>query len=176
MSKLHRIIYLVGPMGVGKSTIGRMLANELRIPFADTDQEIEARCGADVSWIYHVEGDEGFRRRETVVLKDLSNNGEKVIATGGGTILEEGNCDIITSNGFVVFLDADIDALILRMDKDKTRPLLQKPNRAQVIRDLYLERGPIYRRVSNITISTSQGNPMQIVYKIIDALNYYLKD
>ncbi len=166
-----RIIYLVGPMGAGKSTIGRLLANDLGLSFTDTDQEIEARCGAEIAWIFDVEGEEGFRKRETDVLHDLSQQSAQIIATGGGTVMHVENRKIISATGFVVFLDAAVDTLVRRMEKDKSRPLLQKPNRDEVIRDLYAEREPVYRELADVVVSTSRGNPRQVVNKIVDALN-----
>lgn len=166
-----RIIYLVGPMGAGKSTIGRLLADGLGLSFTDTDQEIEARCGADIAWIFDVEGEEGFRKRETDVLRDLSRQPAQVIATGGGTVMYAENRKIINATGVVVFLDAAVDTLIRRMEQDKSRPLLQKPNRDEVIRILYAEREPVYRELADVVVSTSRGNPRQVVNKIIDALS-----
>ena len=121
-----RIIYLVGPMGAGKSTIGRLLANDLGLSFTDTDQEIEARCGADIAWIFDVEGEEGFRKRETDVLRDLSQQSAQIIATGGGTVMHVENRKIISATGFVVFLDAAVDTLVRRMEKGQESAITAK--------------------------------------------------
>lgn len=165
-----RMIYLIGPMGAGKSTIGHLLAKELGLSFMDTDKEVEARCGAAVAWIFDVEGEEGFRRRETAVLRELSQQVAQVIATGGGTVMLSENRKIISADGFVVFLDAAIDTQIRRMEKDRSRPLLQRPDKNDVIKDLHAEREPVYRDLADVIVSTSCGNPHQVVSKILNAL------
>ena len=168
------MIYLIGSMGAGKSTIGQLLAKELGLSFADTDKEIEARCGADISWIFDVEGEEGFRKRETTVLRDLSQQTAQIIATGGGTVMTPENRQIIRDGGFVVFLDAAVDTLIRRMEKDRCRPLLQRPDRNDVIKDLHVERDPVYRELADLIVLTSRESPRLVVKKIIDTLNQYL--
>ena len=141
-----RTIYLIGPMGAGKSTIGRMLSRELKLPFLDTDQEVEERCGADIPWIFDMEGEEGFRLRETAVLHALQDMPAQVVATGGGIIMREENRRLMVSGGFVVFLDASVSVQMQRTAKDKKRPLLQRPDREQVLADLYQMRAPLYKK------------------------------
>lgn len=166
-----RTIYLIGPVGAGKSTIGYLLARELGLSFTDMDKEVEARCGVEIAWVFDVEGEEGFRRRETAVLRDLSQQMAQIIATGGGTVMLSENRKIISTDGFVVFLDAAVDTQIRRLEKDKSRPLLQQPNRNDVIKDLHLEREPVYREMADVIVSTSRGNPYQVVNKILKALS-----
>lgn len=114
-------IFLVGPMGVGKTTIGRSLAKELSLEFIDSDQEIEERAGADISWIFDVEGEEGFRDRESQVIDDLTQRSRILLATGGGSILREINRQRLSSRGVVIFLDTSLELQIKRTQRDRKR-------------------------------------------------------
>ncbi len=165
-----RTIYLVGPMGAGKSTIGRMLSRELSLPFLDTDQEVEERCGADIPWIFDMEGEEGFRQRETAVLRALQGESSQVVATGGGIIMRPENRRLMVSGGFVVFLKASVTTQMLRTAKDKKRPLLQRPDREQVLTDLYSAREPLYRQAADLIVCTDRGSPRQVIQEIIEAV------
>ena len=118
-------IYLVGLMAVGKSTVGRLLAEALHLPFYDTDEEIEARAGAEVAWIFDVEGEEGFRDREEQVIDELTQLDGAVLATGGGAIKREANRRHLAGRGIVIHLDCTLKRLLVRTRKDKKRPLLQ---------------------------------------------------
>ena len=165
-----RTIYLIGPMGAGKSTIGRMLSRELKLPFLDTDQEVEERCGADIPWIFDMEGEEGFRQRETAVLKSLQDMPPHVVATGGGIVIREENRRLMISGGFVVFLNASVSIQMQRTAKDKRRPLLQRPDREQVLIDLFNRREPLYRRTADLVVSTDRGSPRQVIREIAEAV------
>lgn len=163
-------VFLVGPMGAGKSTIGKMLASELGLSFIDIDKEIEDRCGADIPWIFDVEGEEGFRARETAVLSDLASRSGVVIATGGGIVMKEANRDILQSTGTVVYLETAVEVQIERTSKDRKRPLLQNDDPAAVLRSLMEIRDPLYRSVSDIIVSTNANSPRWVVKEIADSV------
>ena len=159
-------IFLVGPMGAGKSTIGRLLASELNLSFRDSDRVIEERTGADIPWIFDMEGEEGFRERETAVLTELSTEANVVIATGGGIILREQNRTIMKSSGFVCYLTASIDQLVERTSRDKKRPLLQEENPRQKIIALLSLRDPLYRDAADFVINTDRRSPKAVAQEI----------
>ncbi|MES2674331.1 MAG: shikimate kinase AroK [Pseudomonadota bacterium] len=161
-----RNIYLVGPMGAGKSTIGRVLAAELRLSFRDSDRVIEERTGADIPWIFDMEGEEGFRERESAVLNELSLEQDVVIATGGGIILRSQNRQIMQSSGFVCYLTASIEQLVERTARDKKRPLLQVENPRQKIIDLLALRDPLYREAADFIINTDRRSPKLVAQEI----------
>ncbi len=161
-------------MGVGKSTIGKVLAAELKRPFLDTDQIIEDRTGADISWIFDVEGEEGFREREHALLEELltQNPQPSVIATGGGIVMRDDNCELIKRCELVVYLQANIEQIIARTARDKKRPLLQVDDREQQIRKLMAERSPLYEQVATIAVAADKRGPKQVaeeITAIIDA-------
>lgn len=157
-------------MGVGKTTIGKFLAEELNYRFYDTDREIESRTGADIPWIFDVEGEEGFRRREGKVLDHLSQLKNVVLATGGGIILKEDNRLILTERGTVVYLTATIDKLVERTSKDKKRPLLQVKNPRRVLEETLLFREPLYREVADLEVSTDKKSSRIVAKEISLAL------
>ena len=159
-------IFLVGPMGAGKSTIGRLLASELDLSFRDSDRVIEERTGADIPWIFDMEGEEGFRERETAVLTELATETGVVIATGGGIILREQNRCIMSASGFVCYLTASIDQLVERTSRDKKRPLLQVENPRQKIIDLLSLRDPLYRAAADFIINTDRRSPKAVAQEI----------
>ena len=155
-------VFLVGPMGVGKTTIGRVLADLLGLEFFDSDREIEASTGADIPWIFDVEGESGFRIREIRMLEYLTNQQGIVLASGGGAVLAEENRDRLKNRGVVVYLRASINHQIERTSRDKNRPLLQTPNPEQKIRELMEIRDPLYEEVADIIIETNRRNPRAI--------------
>ena len=159
-------IYLVGPMGAGKSTIGRVLAAELHLGFRDSDKVIEERTGADIPWIFDMEGEEGFRDRESAVLEELSKDQKIVIATGGGIILRPQNREIMKSSGYVCYLTASIEQLVERTARDKKRPLLQVENPRQKIIDLVALRDPLYRETADFIINTDRRSPKLVAQEI----------
>jgi len=159
-------IFLVGPMGAGKSTIGRLLSKELSLPFKDTDHEIEARTGADIPWIFDMEGEEGFRDRETVVIDELTQLPEVILATGGGAILREQNRRFLVSRGTVVYLETSVDQQYQRTLRDKNRPLIQQDDPRGVLEKLLAIRDPLYRASADLIVSTHLGNPQAVVRKI----------
>jgi shikimate kinase len=155
-------------MGAGKSTIGRLLATKLNYDFFDTDHVIEERAGADISWIFDVEGEAGFREREYAVLKELSEyDGNLVLATGGGIVVREENRELLSALTGVVYLSAGKAQLVARTAKDKKRPLLQVDNPEEKIIELLTQRDPLYREVSDIIIQTDKKNPKAVATEII---------
>lgn len=167
MNRASRI-FLVGPMGAGKTTIGRRLAKSLRRKFIDSDQEIERRTGASIALIFDVEGEAGFREREKRIIDELSGLDDVVLATGGGAVLAEENRTALSERGFVVYLHADIDQLVDRTRRDANRPLLNTKDPAARLRGLMEQRDPLYREVADLIIDTGTLN-MQNVLKQIKA-------
>lgn len=159
-------IFLVGPMGAGKSTIGRLLAAELAFSFRDSDRVIEDRTGADIPWIFDMEGEEGFRERETAVLRDLTHEQDAVIATGGGIVMRPINRELMKTAGMVVYLTASIDQLVERTSRDKKRPLLQVENPRQRIIDLITLRDPLYRETATVIVNTDRRSPKAVAQEI----------
>lgn len=162
-----RNIYLIGPMGAGKSTIGRMLAKELGLPFFDSDHEVEARSGAGIPWIFDVEGEEGFRQREIQVIQDLCSKKGIVLATGGGAVTRLENRQQLGTNGVVVFLKASVAAQLARTEKDKKRPLLQRPDRKEVLAQLLSDRAPLYSSIADIELDTELLSPKALINEIV---------
>ena len=171
MPSLKQIV-LVGPMGAGKSTIGRLLAKELHLPFKDSDNVIEERCGADIPWIFDVEGEVGFRQRETTVLSELIEESTLVLATGGGIVLKEENRAMLKRADAVIYLLATAEHLARRTAKDKKRPLLQVDNPMEKITKLLEERDPLYREVATHVIITETQNPKSVANEIAKKLQF----
>ena len=157
-------------MGAGKSTIGRLLAKELRLPFKDSDKEIEQRTGADIPWIFDVEGEQGFREREHAVISELSQCDGLVLATGGGAVMRADNREALRAGGRVVYLHTSVEQQIDRTARDRNRPLLRAPNPAQVLRDLMATRDPLYRELADIVIETDERPPRMVVQEILARL------
>ncbi len=169
MPSLEKIV-LVGPMGAGKSTIGRLLARELQLPFQDSDAVIEERSGVDINWIFDEEGEEGFRLRETAALKDLIQKKRLVLATGGGIVLREENRQLLQQAQAVIYLSVSAEQLLKRTEKDKKRPLLQVANPREKIEQLLAERESLYREVATQVMITETQNPKAVVSAIIKRL------
>jgi shikimate kinase len=157
-------------MGAGKSTIGRLLAKELKYPFKDSDREIEARTGADIPWIFDVEGEEGFREREEAMIAELVTEHGIVLATGGGVVMREANRQALSANGLVVYLRTSVDQQLQRTSKDRQRPLLFNADPERVLRDLMARRDPLYLEIADITIDTDQRGPKVVVNTILGRL------
>lgn len=153
-------------MGAGKSTIGKLLASRLKWNFLDTDTVIEERSGADIPWIFDVEGEEGFRNRESAVLQDVLTESETIIATGGGIVLRQANRDLLRNESNVIYLTATIDQLVERTCKDKKRPLLQVENPRAKIVELFEFRDPLYREVAAYVVATDGRSPKHVVSDI----------
>jgi len=155
-------VFLIGPMGAGKTTIGRHLATLLHKRFVDVDHEIEKRTGVSIPVIFEIEGEAGFRRRESAVIDELTRDTNIVLATGGGAVLLEENRKLLKDRGTVAYLQADIDTLVERTRRDRNRPLLQTENPRAKIEELLQQREPIYREVADVIISTGQRAPSSV--------------
>ena len=169
MPALHRV-FLVGPMGAGKTTIGKYLAQQLKLQFADTDSEIERRTGADIPWIFEIEGEEGFRSREQQVVEEMTDWNDYVLATGGGVVMRAENRRALASRGFVIYLHATIDEQVRRTQKDKRRPLLQTGDPEQTLRELMAFRDPLYREIADHVINTDGCSPKTVAQRLVKEL------
>ena len=159
-------VFLIGPMGAGKSTIGRMLSQELKYEFFDSDKVIEERCGADIPWIFDKEGEAGFREREESVIDELTQQKGIVLSTGGGAVLRRENRQHLASRGTVIYLCTSVDQQLARTARDRNRPLLQTADPEAVLRKLFAERDPLYRSVADIIIETDQRNPRWVIQEL----------
>ena len=166
MPRLHRI-FLVGPMGAGKSTIGRYLAQHLKLRFADTDTEIEARTGADIPWIFDVEGEAGFREREVQVVEEMTTWDVIVLATGGGVVMRPETRQALGARGYVVYLHATVEEQVRRTRRDRRRPLLQKGDPEEVLRSLMAIRDPLYREIADYIIDTDGCSPRTVAQRLV---------
>ena len=166
MSTGQKNLFLIGPMGAGKTTIGRRLAKELDLEFFDCDHALEERTGVRISVIFEIEGEAGFRRRESQIIDTLSAKQGIVLATGGGAVLAPGNRQALRERGWVVYLKASVDRLFARTRKDKNRPLLQTENPKQRIEQLLTERDPLYRETADLIIETDHQSPNQTIKTI----------
>lgn len=165
-------IFLVGPMGAGKTTIGKLLAKHLGRTFIDCDWYIAEQTGADIPWIFEKEGEMGFRERETKALSELSVMSNIVMATGGGAVGRPENRQLI-KQGLVIYLDASVDTQLARTKKDKNRPLLQNDNPKAILQALYEKRSPLYQEVADIIVPTGKTYPKQMVHDILQILSQY---
>lgn len=162
-------IYLIGLMGVGKTTIGRQLARALKLPFHDSDKAIEEKTGVDIPTIFEYEGEEGFRQREQKIIEQLTGLRGIVLATGGGAVLSEHNRKLLQENGFVVYLHCSIDRILLRTRRDNKRPLLQTDNPRERLETLLRQREPLYQACADFTIDTGKTPGKTVVRKILQA-------
>lgn len=169
MPEVHRV-FLVGPMGAGKTTIGRQLARSLGLGFADSDTEIEARTGADIPWIFDVEGEAGFRDREEAVLAEMTTWDDTVLATGGGAVLRPANRQVLAERGFVIYLRTTLEEQLRRTRKDRNRPLLQTADPEGTLRRLFAERDPLYRSVADLVIDTDSSSPKTVAQRVLTSL------
>ncbi len=157
LSGINRNIYLVGMMGAGKTSIGRLLSKRSRRRFYDSDHVIEERTGVTIPTIFDLEGEQSFRDREEAVIAELARLSNIVLATGGGAVLRENNRQALCSSGIIVYLRGSVEDLWRRTRKDKNRPLLLTDNPRQKLAEIYCVRDPIYSSVADIIIET--GNP-----------------
>ncbi|BAS67843.1 shikimate kinase [Bathymodiolus septemdierum thioautotrophic gill symbiont] len=171
MVKPVQNVILIGPMGSGKTSVGRRLACVLKRDFFDTDFEIVARTGVAIDHIFDVEGEEGFRKRETQMLKDLCEIPNIIIATGGGIVIKEENRNLLKHNGFVVYLSSSVEQLVKRTAKSKTRPLLeQSTNREKTLRDLLTAREDFYQDTADLIVDTTGKKLYSIINEIKKAV------
>lgn len=166
-----RNIFLIGPMGAGKSTIGRQLAQMLNMDFLDSDSVIEERAGADIDWIFDIEGEAGFRKREERVLNELTQAQGLVLSTGGGSIISKDNRNVLSARGIVVYLETTVDKQFERTQRDKKRPLLQTEDPYQTLVELAKVRNPMYEEIADITIKTDEQSAKVVANQIIDMMD-----
>lgn len=164
-------IYLVGMPGAGKTTVGRQLARRLQRAFIDADHEIEARTGVRIPLIFDIEGELGFRDRESKVIAELANETNLIVATGGGAVLRPENRAALKRGGTVVYLHATPRLLFERTRLDPNRPLLQVADPMQKIEELFAQRDPLYREVADIIINSLGGSISQLVKQVEKELN-----
>ncbi|CAH0534590.1 Shikimate kinase 1 [Vibrio stylophorae] len=165
-----RNIFLVGPMGAGKSTIGRQLAQQLHMEFFDSDTVIEERTGADISWVFDVEGEAGFRVREEKVINDLTLEQGIVLATGGGSVKSKENRNRLSARGIVIYLETTIEKQLARTQRDKKRPLLQTDTPREVLEELAEERNPLYEEIADYVVRTDDQSAKVVANQIISLL------
>jgi shikimate kinase len=170
VKKYRGSVYLVGPMGAGKTTIGRQLSELLRLEFVDSDHEIEARTGANIPWIFDVEGEEGFRAREEAVIDELTQRRQIVLATGGGVVMREPNRRHLHERGVVVYLLTPVAVQMDRTSRDRNRPLLRTPDPRRRLTELMELRDPLYRETAHIIMPTEGGSARDVAMRIIHAL------
>ena len=163
-------LFLIGPMGSGKSTVGKQLASLLNCDFIDSDAEIETRSGANIPWIFDVEGEEGFRRREAAVIADLAQRPNAVIATGGGAVIREGNRTVMADSGVVIYLDVSLENQIKRTGSGDDRPLLKGADKRETLSRLMQEREPLYRSIADIIVTANAGNARKVARQIKEQL------
>lgn len=168
--KMPGNLFLTGPMGAGKSTIGRQLSRQLRMPFHDSDQEIEQRTGVDIPLIFELEGEAGFRKRESTIIDELTQLHGIILATGGGAILDPQNREHLNSRGTVIYLHASIGQQLKRTGRDRNRPLLQTADPRGKLEELMTTREPLYRETADIIINTDGMRVMDVVKLIIGQL------
>lgn len=163
-------IFLVGPMGAGKTTIGRQLAHSLGLDFDDTDQEIQRRTGVDIPTIFDFEGEEGFRKREKAVIEDLTRKDDIVLATGGGAVLDPDNRRNLSSRGYVVYLHCTPEQQYERTARDKNRPLIKTGDPLARLRQLMDERDPLYRSTADLVVTTEKRSAQSVAREIVRKL------
>jgi len=168
--KSSQNLFLVGPMGAGKSAVGRQLAKLMHLEFVDSDDEIERRTGVDIPFIFEKEGEEGFRKREARVIDELSQQQGIVLATGGGAILNPDSRNRLGSRGFVVYLYTSVRQQLARTERGRIRPLLENGDRQQVLEELLAARDPLYREIADLVVATDGRRVNEVAQEIRDAL------
>ena len=163
-------IFLVGMMGAGKTTVGRLLASFLEKKFYDSDREIQKRTGVSIPLIFEIEGEAGFRKRETEMLSELLKTGNIVLATGGGAVLSAENREMLKRSGTVIYLRATIDDLWRRTRHDKNRPLLQTQDPRTKLTELYAQRDPLYRETAHIIVESGKRSARHLAQLLAQQL------
>lgn len=170
MDLKHHNVFLIGLMAVGKTTVGRLLADELSLPFLDTDRVVEEKAGADIAWIFDVESEAGFRERECQAVDELTLRDGIVLATGGGVVLRDENRRNLSARGIVVFLDSPIEKLIERTRRDKRRPLLRRGDARATFERLAQERAPLYASIADYRFCADRHSARSLAKMIADRL------
>jgi shikimate kinase len=163
-------IFLIGPMGSGKSAVGRQLARMLHLTFVDSDDEIESRTGVDISFIFEKEGEDGFRAREVRVIDDLSNMDAVVLATGGGAVIDPETRSRLGARGFVVYLYTTVEQQLQRTEKGRDRPLLESGDRSEILETLMDVRDPMYREIADLVVETDGRRVKAVANEILERL------
>ena len=164
-------IILIGPMGSGKTSSGRILAKEMGYIFSDTDEEVIKRTGVSIAYIFDVEGEEGFRKRECLALKECLNDNNMILSTGGGIVLSKENRDLLQDRGTVVYLQTSIRSQVKRTSSTNNRPLLQNKDPEETLEKLMLTRAPLYEEIADITIMTDNKSLQEMSKEIQRAIN-----
>jgi shikimate kinase len=168
--KQPKNLFLIGPMGAGKSAVGRQLARMLHLDFVDSDEEIENRTGVDIPFIFEKEGEEGFRKREVKMIDELSQRQGVVLATGGGAILDPDSRSHLGARGFVIYLFTTVQQQLDRTQRGRNRPLLENGDKEGVLEKLMTERDPLYREIADLTVETDGRRVQAVARDITDAV------
>jgi shikimate kinase len=163
-------LFLIGPMGAGKSAVGRQLAKVLHLHFVDSDDEIEQRTGVDIPFIFEKEGEEGFRKREARAIDDLSQKEGVILATGGGAIVNPESRNQLGARGYVVYLQTSVAQQVSRTEKGRERPMLQDGDREKMLTELMEARDPMYREIADLIVDTDGRRVNAVAQEIVDAL------
>jgi shikimate kinase len=164
-------IFLIGPMGAGKSAVGRQLARTLHLPFMDSDDEIESRTGVDIPFIFEKEGEAGFRKREAAAIDDLTGIDGVVLATGGGAVVDAVSRSRLGGRGFVVYLYTTVAQQVARTKKGRERPLLENGDRRQILDELLVKRDPLYREIADLVVETDGRKVHSVAKEIIEKVS-----
>jgi len=163
-------VFLVGPMGAGKSAVGRQLGRSLHLDFMDSDDEVESRTGVDISFIFEKEGEEGFRKREAKAIDDLTRKDGIVLATGGGAVVDPQNRSHLGARGFVIYLYTTVEQQLARTQKGRQRPLLETGDRREILEALMVQRDALYREIADLVIDTDGRKVKAVANEIIERL------
>ncbi len=172
MDNVSGSFFLIGPMGAGKSTIGRQLARRLKLEFIDSDKEIEVRTGVNIPLIFELEGESGFRKREQKVIDELTAKPGIILATGGGAVLDKRNRQHLASRGRVIYLRTSVEQQLRRTAHDRNRPLLQTPHPKRKLQELMEIRDPLYREIADWIIDTDGHRVRDVVQQIVDKVEH----
>ncbi|MCO4810476.1 MAG: shikimate kinase AroK [Gammaproteobacteria bacterium] len=164
-------IFLVGPMGAGKSAVGRHLARALHLTFADSDDEVETRTGVDIAFIFEKEGEGGFRKREVDAIDDLTRLDGVVLATGGGAVMNADTRSNLGGRGFVVYLYTTVEQQVVRTKKGRERPLLENGDPRSTLEELLQKRDPLYREIADLVVETDGRKVHSVAQEIIEAIS-----
>ncbi len=164
-------IFLVGPMGAGKTAVGRQLARALHLPFVDSDVEIEERTGVDIAFIFEKEGEDGFRKREAALIDELTQREGIVLATGGGAVVDADSRRYLGGRGFVVYLHTSVDQQLARTRRGRTRPLLENDDPRATLTALLDMRDPLYREIADLVVETDRRKVRSVTGEIIERLD-----
>ena len=164
-------IFLVGPMGAGKSAVGRHLARALHLTFVDSDDEVESRTGVDIAFIFEKEGEEGFRKREAAAIDDLTRLDGVVLATGGGAVMNADTRSNLGGRGFVVYLYTTVDQQVVRTKKGRQRPLLENGDPRGTLEELLQKRDPLYREIADLVVETDGRKVHSVASEIIEQIS-----